>query len=93
MKRRTLKPDELKSGRTFYTVMRFASEVGLRYGVTQHIVTSKRQPLPKPGDMVGYRVAPEVAHFIEHHTDAWRTRRDATREAKRRQEIYWSQTR
>lgn len=88
MKRRTLRPEELKSGTTFFTVMRSAGQSGLRYGVSKYLVVGKREPLPGPYDFIPYRVAPEVARFIESNTDAWRTQRDAMREAGRRQSLY-----
>lgn len=93
MKRRTLRPEELKSGTTFFTVMRMVGAGGLSYGVSKYLVVGKHEPLPGPHDVIPYRVAPEVARFIESNTDAWRTQRDAMREAGRRQAIYMSQAR
>lgn len=93
MKPRILKQTDLKAGTTFFTVTRqMGNGPGIRYGVAQYLVTSKRERLPRPSEVIGYRVAPEVARFIESHTDAWRTFRDAKREAERRQAIYREQT-
>lgn len=87
--RRTYLAHELRAGHTVFIVTRafvdHATGEG-RYEVAEHLVASKGEPQPEPGQLP-FRMHPDMARWAASKTDLWHTRRDAKREAARRQAL------
>lgn len=83
MKRRTLRPAELRAGRTFF--IGYVDLLSVRAApvarVEEFLVTSRRGYWPSEGEVYPYALRPELVAHIGEHCVLWRTRRDAQRYA------------
>ena len=87
--RRTYLARELRAGHTVFIVTRafmdHATREG-RYQVAEFLVARMHERPPEPGNHP-YRRHPSMARWAASQTDLWRSRRDAKREAARRQAL------
>ena len=85
MRRKTYQADELRAGHTVFIVTGtvISHSQAPRYGVAEHVVASKNEPQPQPGEVHPYRMHPKIARYAATVTHLWRTRRAALREAAR----------
>lgn len=79
MKRKTYWPLELRAGHTFFVGRIDMRSWPPRAAVDAYLVTSRRERMPAEGEILPYRLNPEMLAYIGHLDPLFRKRRDAQR--------------